>query len=393
MKPAVAMLVIVLVAAGRVDAQARVSFIPSVSLFTVYDDNLFARARGSAGQMLELRPRFEGNYESARTQLLGLDAFDMQKSNHSALNTLDARRHALGTVRYRITPVTTVGLGLRYDRTETPGELNLETGVLGERRTADRWEATPALVHRFSVQTSATASYNGMTESLVAGDRGTLHVARAGLSRELGSRTAITGSYVGRYFVDNVERHVSHAALIGWSRETSPGTRVTLSAGPKVTSYGGVVPEVNAGYARHTNRVDLAVDYVHGETIVLGIDGPVAVDSATSRLTWPVTRSVEIGLHAGASDIVTLDDREMNIYRGALVASWSPRASTYTVAATYGIDAQLGTIRRLIPGEDAVPPGQYIFRHVLRVGLTVAPRLSRSLLPPEEVARAKGVTR
>src|ERR1700752_2552179 len=49
---------------AHLQAQERMEFIPSLSLFTVYDDNLFARTQGTAGQMLQLRPSFEGNFES-----------------------------------------------------------------------------------------------------------------------------------------------------------------------------------------------------------------------------------------------------------------------------------------------------------------------------------------
>ena len=76
--------------ARAVRAQAQMEFIPSLSLFTVYDDNIFARIDGTAGQMLQLRPSFEGSYESPTVRLLGLYSFDMQRSNFSALNTLDA---------------------------------------------------------------------------------------------------------------------------------------------------------------------------------------------------------------------------------------------------------------------------------------------------------------
>ena len=46
------------------------------------DDNVFARTEGSAGQMLQLRPMFEGSYESPTVRLLGLYSFDMLRSNH-----------------------------------------------------------------------------------------------------------------------------------------------------------------------------------------------------------------------------------------------------------------------------------------------------------------------
>ena len=113
----------------------------------------------------------------------------------------------------------------------------------------------------------------------------------------------------------------------------------------------------------------------------------MAVDSGTVRVTWPLTRSLEFGTSGGISDVITLDQREAQVYRGTLISSWTPRGSMFTVAASYGIDYQQGEIRRNFSAEENV------LRHVIRVSLTVAPRLSRSILPPEEAARAKGVLR
>lgn len=373
-------------------AQERLEFIPSVSIFTVYDDNLFARAQGSAGKILQIRPSFEGNFESPRVQVLGLYSFDAQRSNFASLNTLDARRHALAETRFRATPMATVGLAMRYDRSETPGEISIDTGILGERRQAERWQVTPTFTRRVGLLTNLSAAYDWSSEYLVDGERGTLHVGRVGVSRDVTTRTSLTAFYVGRQFVDDIDAHGSHGVLFGWSREMAPGTRVTFSAGPKITSYRGFAPEVSAGFGRTTNRIRLALDYWHGETIVLGVRGPVRVDSATTRVTWPLTRFVEFGIHTGVSDITTLDAREATNYRGTLVGSWSP-AGLYTVAATYGIDYQQGDIRRRF-GLDGLPLlEREVMRHVFRVSVTVAPRFRRSNLPPDEAARAKGVSR
>jgi hypothetical protein len=375
-------------------AQDRFEFIPSISFFTVYDDNLFATTEGSAGQMLQLRPSFEGNYEGPRARLLGLYSFDMQRSNHTLLNTFDARRHALTETSFRATPMTTLSMAMRYDRSETPGEINMITGLLGDRRTAERWQVTPGFARRISPLAVVTGNYDFSTEYLVDGEIGTLHAGRLGLSRDISSRMSVTAHYVGRYFVDDLVSHNAHGVLFGWSRETGPGARFTIAGGPKIRSYEiGVVPEVNVSFTRAALRSRIALDYWHGETIVLGIRGPVGVDSGTARITWPLTRFIEVSAHSGVSDIHTLDGREATNYRGTLGASWSP-GGIYTVAASYGVDYQLGDIRRRLYLDDMpLLLEKEVLRHVFRVSVTVAPRFRRSILPPDEAARAKGVTR
>ena len=69
------------------------------------------------------------------------------------------------------------------------------------------------------------------------------------------------------------------------------------------------------------------------------------------------------------------------------MSSWSP-GEWYTVAASYGADYQQGDIRRNLFSNANV------LRHVFRVSVTVAPRLSRAIRSPDDpAARAKGVSR
>lgn len=366
-------------------AQTRQTFIPSVSIGAVYDDNLFADVEGSAGQMLQIRPSLEASHEGPRLTFLSLYSFDMLRSNHSALNTFDARRHAFVDTKFRSTPATTLGVAARYDRSETPGELELDTGILGARQTAERWQVAPNFARRLGPRAVLSGGYDFTREHEVDTPSGTLHQARLAISREWTSRTDIVGSYLGRYFDDSVEAHTSQALLGGFSREVAPGTQLSFFAGPRVTSYrSGIKPEVSTGFIRQTPRINLALDYWHGETIILGIQGPVAVDSGTARVTWPLSPKLEIGMHTGITDVDTIDLRKARVYRGSLIGSWTTRGM-YTVAASYGMDYQEGDIRRRLDEE--------VLRHVFRVTLTIAPRLNHSILPPDEAARVKGVAR
>ena len=132
--PVIAVLIAQLVTATPAHAQAQVEFIPSVSLFTVVDDNIFAGANGTAGQMLQLRPTFEGSYESPITRLLGLYSFDMQRSNFSSLTTLDARRHALGEAAVPHDPVHDARRGRQVRPQQHAGRYRLRHG--GPRESA-----------------------------------------------------------------------------------------------------------------------------------------------------------------------------------------------------------------------------------------------------------------
>src|ERR1044071_5017811 len=157
--------------AAAATAQTHFEAVPSVTVGSLYDDNLFAQAQGDAGRMITVRPGFGSALDTRRLNLSSLFTFDSQHSNHADLTMIDARRHADATMKYRATDMTTLGMMAQYDRTETPGEINIGTGILTDRRQAHRWEVSPNFAHRFLPHTSITGSYDWTAESLV--DNGT----------------------------------------------------------------------------------------------------------------------------------------------------------------------------------------------------------------------------
>ena len=388
MKAAITSLILTsaVLTAASASAQSRVDVVPSVVIGSTYDNNIFAQTQGDAGQMLTARPGLEATIESPRLNFGTLWTVDAQRSNHADLNTLNARRHADANLSYRSTSATSIGLTTQYDRSDTPGEINLDSGILGDRRQAHRWEVSPNFSHRFRPHTSITGSYDWTDESLLDNGTGRMHVIRTGLAQEYSERTTYSANYVQRHFVDAADVNSSYAVLAGINRKTGPSTRISLEAGPRISSYRGLAPEVLAELAHATNRVGVAVDYWHGETIVLGIHGPVAVDSGTAKITWPFSRTIEIGSHSSVSDITTLTGQKLTNFHQEFVTSWSP-GGLYTVAGSYGVDHQQGQVRH------GVFENANLMRHVFRVSLTVAPRLSRAIKSSDDpAARAKGVS-
>jgi len=369
-------------------AQSHVEAVPSLTIGSIYDDNLFAQTQGDAGHMLTLRPGLGTAIDTPRLSLSSLFTFDAQRSNHRDLTMIDARRHGDAKVQYRTTDATTVGLMAQYDRTETPGEINIGTGILTDRRQAQRWEVSPNFAHRFGPHTSITGSYDWMAESLVDNGTGRMQVVRMGLSQIYTARSAVTGWVIARHFADPSDAtngSDSVAVLGGWDHQFSPASRLSIQAGPRVSSYRGLLPEVTASLMRDTPRLKVGVDYAHSETIVLGIRGPVTYNGGGARITFPLRRTIEISSHSAATAIDTLDAHRLTSYRQTFITSWAP-GGLYTFNASYGVDFQQGNIRRNVFTDADV------WRHVFGVSVTVAPRYSRSIKGPDDPAvRAKGV--
>jgi hypothetical protein len=292
-------------------------------------------------------------------------------------------------MNYRTTNATTVGFLAQYDRTETPGEINIGTGILTDRRQAHRWEVQPNFSHRFRPHTSITGSYDYTVESLVDNGTGRMQVVRLGLSQIANARSTYSGMVQERHFADPTDAtngSDSVAVLGGWDHQFSAASRVSLQAGPRVSSYRGLQPEAYASLMRETRRLKLAVDYGHSETIVLGIRGPVVYNGGGAHITWPVRRTVEISSHSAATAIDTLDDHRLTSYRQTFIASWTP-GGLYTLNASYGVDYQQGNVRHGIFTDSDV------WRHVFGVSVTVAPRYSHWIKEPDDpAARAKGVS-
>jgi hypothetical protein len=373
-----------------VTAQSHIEAVPTVTIGTIYDNNLFAQQQGDAGHMLLVRPGLGTAIDTPRLSLSSLFTFDSQRSNHRDLTMIDARRHADTAFKYRTTPRTILGFGALYDRTETPGEINIGTGILSERRQATRWEVSPNFTHQLGEHTSVAGSYAYTAETLVDNGSGRMQVGRAGMSQVVSTRSSLTGWVLARHFADPTDAtngSDSAAVLGGWEHQFSPASHLSIQVGPRVSSYRGLQPEASAGLTRVTPRLKVGLDYSHSETIVLGIRGPVVYDGGGAHVTWPFRHSTEVSSHTAATTIDTLDRHRLTSYRQTFVASWTP-GGLYTLNASYGLDYQEGNVRR------GVFTDANVWRHVFGVSVTVAPRYSRSIKEPDDpAARAKGVSK
>ena len=113
----------------------------------------------------------------------------------------------------------------------------------------------------------------------------------------------------------------------------------------------------------------LRLDYWNGETIVLGIAGPVQIQSGATNLSWALRRYLELGTIVGVFKSHTLAETSAVVYHASIVTAWIRQP--YIVTLSYGSDMQKGNIRSRGATEEFVRRGVFLVR------LTVAPRLSR----------------
>ena len=374
-------------------AQARMELVPSVAFSTAYDDNIFTTQEGSGDAMMLVTPAFEAFYESPKTTFRGLYTFDMQRAvGFSTLNSLDAKRHAMVNTGFQINPQFRISLIGRYDVSDRPGDLMFDTGVLLGRQRARRYQVTPAISVRVRPRTTITAQYDATKESLGADMRGDMYIARVGLSRMHTTRDVWSVNYLGRTFANGADMfnpaatERSHAVMFGYNRAVGVGTNFSVQGGPRTSSYGNRKPELLANFSKQLRAGRFGLDYWQGETIIMGIRGPVDIQSFSMKSSWPVRRNIEVGGHAGVFQSQTLFQGHARVFHPEMVVSYSPGAS-YVVAGSYGIDFQKGDVRSEFLSD------KEIVRHVLKVSVTFAPRLSRIRPADPNDPRSKGVFR
>jgi hypothetical protein len=178
----------------------------------------------------------------------------------------------------------------------------------------------------------------------------------------------------------------SHAILFGYNRALAVGTQFSVQGGPRVSSYGNNKPELLANFSKQVRAGRFGLDYWQGETIIMGIRGPVDIQSFSMKSAWPIRRSVEFGGHAGIFNSQTQFQGRARVLHPELVMSYSP-GGKYVVAGSYGVDFQKGDVRSEFLSD------KEIVRHVLKVSVTFAPRLSRIRPADPNDPRSKGVIR
>jgi hypothetical protein len=395
MQPRIALLILlaVLLTAADPRAQARMELVPSVAFSTAYDDNIFTTQEGSGDAMMLVTPAFEAFYESPKTTFRGIYTFDMQRAvGFSTLNSLDAKRHAMVNTGFQINPQFRLSLIGRYDVSDRPGDLMFDTGVLLGRQRARRYQVTPAISVRVRPRTTITAQYDATKEGLGDDMRGDMYIARFGLSRMHTTRDVWSINYLGRTFANGADMfnpaatERSHTVMFGYNRAVGVGTNFSVQGGPRTSSYGNNKPELLANFSKQLRAGRFGLDYWQGETIIMGIRGPVDIQSFSMKSSWPIRRNIELGGHAGIFQSQTLFQGHARVFHPEMVVSYSPGAS-YVVAGSYGIDFQKGDVRSEFLSD------KEIVRHVLKVSVTFAPRLSRIRPADPNDPRSKGVFR
>jgi hypothetical protein len=344
-------------------AQATFTVKPTLTFAVVSDSNLFARPTGRGSDVISrLTPAVEAEYRNRRLTVLGRSAVDAERfDRHISLTTVQARQQAAVDVRYRAARRLTVDAAASFATTQTPGDLNLVSGVTLTRTRARRLAVSPALTYQHDPATRAIVTY-AITEDRLAGAVPMLAYALAAAGeRRRSPRNTVRLDYVFREFDFGVEPLTrSHTVTAGWTRGLTRGASLSLSGGPRIGD-GTIVPELSVSLGYRAPAADLSIEYASAQTTLVGLAGAADTHRLSAAAAYGRRDSFRVRFAPGVMQTARAD-RHARVYRLSVGASY-PMGGTLSLEAAYDVTRQHGDVY-------APRVNETITRHLMIVSLT-----------------------
>jgi len=318
-------------------AQAGWYYIPSLSLYEEFDDNIFSSTNRTSDFITRLSNGWKIGYRSRPFTLLLTSSLDGELfANHHELDGLNRTQAGLESEWIPTLPLT-LRLSALFTKTQTPSELAPNLGLQLGRRDSTQLSLASSAVYRFDLRTSTELAYSylqseseGVTsttheprlrlvERLSHVDTGTLTYAlRLTESESNGAGNSNTGAGNSNTGAGNSST-LSHIVTLGWNRRLSATTSVTLEAGPRITGS-QLGAEVNAGVSHRFFRlVDASLGYSRSSSPIIGQTGTSDTQALSGHLSMEPLRSFRVVFGAILSQVST--DRSDTTTEGAEVAA------------------------------------------------------------------------
>jgi hypothetical protein len=282
------------------------AFRPDVTFGIVFDDNVFMRPKGSETSdiFMRLTPGFDLVHDSTRLQLNGSFRFDAERyQERPDLNEAVARQATALDLTWRPNRRFAMISRVGYQRTTTPLDLNVATGLTGGRQPASRVDLSLAFENTIRPQRRVTVggdySYDDILTDL--GIDNSLRAVRVRYTEDLDPRYQLYFNYrlEQREFIPGAVL-VSHIGVAGWSYRLTPRLMLVLEGGPRVAE-GEWSPEVNVSVTQTIGTITtFSAGYSHTQDAAVGVVGLITVDRLTTSLALRRSDVWELVLSAGA---------------------------------------------------------------------------------------------
>jgi hypothetical protein len=341
-------------------AQAGWFLIPSFQLTESFDDNIFGSSSNRQSDFISrFTPGLQGGYQSEPFTLLVNSSFDAEVfARNTDQTNATSGKHAGMTLRYLPTRPLTLSLDVAYLETRSlavltqglvptpaaaptgtaaappgttpPGTTPPATTPPGTTpATTTQAAPTPTLAntlqrgrqlttvlsvspnasYQVTPATTGTSGYSYTHTTQEAGVTNTSHQVRLGASHQFTLLDTGTLDYKFDIFADSGSESsttTSNAVTLGWKRQLTPQTLLSLAGGPRF-SGGGVSPEVNASLSHEfkvfDERMRALVMYSRSEGFVIGQTGTVNSEVYSGSILIEPIRSFQVNVGGGVTKL------------------------------------------------------------------------------------------
>ncbi len=331
--------------------------IPSFALTAEFDDNIFATSSNRKSDFISrFSPGLAGGYRSEPFSLLLKGGFDAEVfAEHSELNDATSGWHVGLDAQYLPTRPLTLGLAFSYIETNTTSTLPTAVGLTPAvtapatvlefgRVRATFLTMSPSVVYQFTPVTAGMAAYTYVHDTIQGGVSTTLHTTQLRLGHQFTSLdTGILGFRNTVYENEGFPTTVDYAPTVGWIRQLTPVTRLTLEGGPLFTSDGSVGPNVGARLEHEFKVAKVGLGYSRTQGFVLGQPGVVRTETFQGTVSFEPIKSLLVSVGPALTKLHGERTLDTNFYELAASASY-PILRWLTARATYrfGYQEQLG---------------------------------------------------
>jgi hypothetical protein len=346
MKALIAWLALASVIAGiPAAAQAQTGWVvlPSFTLAEEFDDNVFVSTTDPKSDFItRMTPGLQLGYRSLPFTLLASGSIDAEiYANNPELSDAANRKRAALEVKYLPFSLLTVSLNVTYFETNTPSELVPTTGLQLARTRATQLAIIPAASYQITSVDTATASYAFFHDTLDGGLDNDTHRVKLGYARQL---TALDTGFIN-YRLHVFENQgnpttITNTPTLGWKRQLTPNTVLTLEGGPRVVSGGPsfiddtVEPEAHASLEHSFKLAKVALEYHRTEAIVVGRPGKVELESVSGSFEIEPMRLLKLRFQPGYYRTFGGEDPTATVY-GFLLGALYPIKSWLTARLDY----------------------------------------------------------
>lgn len=271
-------------APGRALAQDGFQVTPTLTVAEIYDDDLYPRSAGVAKALvLRLNPQLIATYGSERFTLLGRAAnvIDWRSEQIApwAQRTADLQFRTLATKRL------TLSGGATFSDTNTPRDLNVQTGFDPGPVQTQSLKVASSVAYRLETLSEGTVAYD-FTRTAQAGLLTDIHTLEPGINRQLTERdTGRADVLVRRFVFHGYFVQTSIVPLLGWAHRVTPGLSFTLEGGPRFTRRGLEDAEASASIRQDMKRIHTSLAYDRTQTNVT-LSGTATTNSVSATVVY-----------------------------------------------------------------------------------------------------------